>query len=114
MTMIGHDNSNDEKVGGSSMRRISTAACSDKRQVRSPTDHFKRLLEEACPNHTYHDRHKLKDCGMMRNFMTSGSVIWGAGAELNEDSDGSDTMPFPGENIILTVYGVPPPHTHTH
>jgi hypothetical protein len=39
-----------------------------------PIDYFKRLLEEACPNHTYRVRHKLKDCSMMRSFMTSGSL----------------------------------------
>jgi hypothetical protein len=35
---------------------------------------YKRLLEEACPNHAYPIRHKLKDCNMMWSFMISGSV----------------------------------------
>jgi hypothetical protein len=39
-----------------------------------PTNHFKRLLEEAYPNHAYPVRHKLKDCDMMRSFMTSGTL----------------------------------------
>jgi hypothetical protein len=42
--------------------------------MRPPIDQFKRLLEEAYPNHSYTVRHKLKDCGMMRIFMTSGSL----------------------------------------
>jgi hypothetical protein len=33
--------------------------------ARSHTYYFKRLLEEAWPNHAYPIRHKLKDCGMM-------------------------------------------------
>jgi hypothetical protein len=37
-----------------------------------PTYHFERLLEEACPNHTYPVKHKLKECDIMKNFMTSG------------------------------------------
>jgi hypothetical protein len=41
-----------------------------------PTNYIKRLLEEACPNHTYLIRKKLKDSGMMRSFMTSGSHTW--------------------------------------
>jgi hypothetical protein len=61
-------------------------------------DHFKRLLEEACPNHAYPIRHKLKDCGMMRSFMT-----WGA--ELGQDPGRSDTTPFPRENTVIMVYG---------
>jgi hypothetical protein len=40
--------------------------------LRMPTYHFERLLEEACPNHTYPVKHKLKECDIMKNFMTSG------------------------------------------
>jgi hypothetical protein len=43
------------------MRCISIATLSNKRQVRPPKDHFKRLLNEACPKHAYPIRHKLKD-----------------------------------------------------
>jgi hypothetical protein len=86
---------------GSDMRHILTAARGDKHQARPPKDHFKRLLEEACPNHAYPVRHKLKDCSMMRSFTTLGSLTWGA--ELDEGSDGSGTMPFPEENAIMVV-----------
>jgi hypothetical protein len=44
---------NDGEAGGFGRTRASTAARSDKRQAWSPTDHLKRLLEEACPNHAY-------------------------------------------------------------
>jgi hypothetical protein len=73
-TTTNHNDDNDGKVGGSSMRHISTTAHGDKHQARPPMDHFKSLLEEACPNHTYLVRHKLKDYGMRRSFMTSGSL----------------------------------------
>jgi hypothetical protein len=66
------------------------------------TDHFKRLLEKACPNNAYLIRHKLNDCNMMRSFMASGSLTWGA--ELDEGPDGSDMMHFLEENVVLTVY----------
>jgi hypothetical protein len=87
--------------------RISTTMHSDKHPIRPPTDHFNRLLEEACPNHAYPVRHKLKDCGMMRSFMTLGSLTWGA--ELDEGSDRSDTVPFLKENAIMAVYWGRPP-----
>jgi hypothetical protein len=90
----GHDDSNDREAGGSGVRHCSTAARNDKCHARPPTDHFKRLLEEACPNHAYPVRHKLKESSMMRNFMTSGSLTWGA--ELYEGPNRSDMMPFPG------------------
>jgi hypothetical protein len=43
-------------------------------QSQPPTGHFERLLKAACPNHTYPIRHKLKKCGMMKNFMTAGAL----------------------------------------
>jgi hypothetical protein len=39
-------------------------------------DLIKRLPEEAYPNHAYPVSHKLKECSMMRSFMTSGSLAW--------------------------------------
>jgi hypothetical protein len=103
MNTIDHDNDNDGKAGDSDVRQISTTTHSDKRQAGLHTYHFKRLLVEACPNYAYPIRHKLKDCGMMRSFMTSGSLTWGV--EFDEDPSGSDTMPFPEENAVMTVYG---------
>jgi hypothetical protein len=94
-------NDNDSMAGGSDMRCLSTTTGSDKHQARPPTDHFKWLLEEACPNHIYPIRHKLKDCGMMRIFMTSGSLTWGE--ELDEGPDRSDTTPFPEEKVIMSA-----------
>jgi hypothetical protein len=43
----------------------------------------------------------------MKNFMTSGSLT--QGMELEEDSDGSDTTPFPREDMIMMVYDGRPP-----
>jgi hypothetical protein len=51
----------------------------------------------------YPIRYKLKDCGMMRSFMTSGSLTWCA--ELDKGSNESDMTPFPEENTVMTVYG---------
>jgi hypothetical protein len=62
-------------------------------------DHSKKLLEEACSNRAYPIRHKLKDCGIMRSFMTSRFLTWGA--ELDECLDGSDMTPFPEKTSSL-------------
>jgi hypothetical protein len=87
---------------------IAPATDRDKRQARPPTNHFKRLLNEACPNHAYPVRHKLKDCDMMKSFMISGSLT--RGMELDQNPGRSDMMPFPREDIVMTVYdGRPPP-----
>jgi hypothetical protein len=89
------------------MRCTTTTTHSDKCLTRPPMDHYKRLLEEACPNHAYPVSHKLKDCGMMRRFMTLGSLAYGT--ELDEGLDVSDTTLLPGENAVMTVYGGCPP-----
>jgi hypothetical protein len=89
------------------MRCISTTTRSGKCPVRPPTHYSKRLLDENCPNHAYPIRHKLKDYGIMRSFMTSGSLT--CGAELHEVLDGSNTTPFPEENAAMTVYRECPP-----
>jgi hypothetical protein len=105
--MTDHDDGNDGEAGDSSVRCILTATHGNKCQARLPTDHFKGLLEEAYKKHVYPFRHKLKDCGMMRSFVTLGSLT--RGLELDEDPDRSDTTPFPGENVVMAGYGGRPP-----
>jgi hypothetical protein len=62
-----HDEGNDKKAGGSGGGHIATISHSNKHHMRPPTDHFKRLIEEACTNHAYPVRHKLKDYGKMKS-----------------------------------------------
>jgi hypothetical protein len=84
------------------MVHVVMAAGSGKRPTRPPTYHFERLLEKACPNHTYPVKHKLRDCGMMKNFMVSESLT--QSMELDEFPNEDNTMPFPGENVVITIY----------
>jgi hypothetical protein len=102
MAASDYDNGNNEKADDSDMGSVMTAMCSGKRQVHLPTDHIKRLLEEAYPNHMYPIKHELKDGDMMRNFMASGSLT--RGRELEENPGRSDAMPFSGEDAVVTVY----------
>jgi hypothetical protein len=44
-----------------------------KHQRWPPKDHFKKLLKATYPHHSYSVKHKLKDCTMIKNFMTSGA-----------------------------------------
>jgi hypothetical protein len=66
------------------------------------TDHFERLLEEACLNHVYSIKSKLKDCDMMKIFMTTGSLT--RGKEPEGDSSEKGMTPIPGEEVVMTVY----------
>jgi hypothetical protein len=94
--VVNYDDDNDKKVDGSGMECVVTAVHSLKRQAWPLMDHFERLLKEAYPNHVYPIKHKLKDCNMRKNFMTSGTLT--QSRELGEDSGRSDTMPFLGED----------------
>jgi hypothetical protein len=57
------------------MVRTMAATGSGKCQAQPPTDHFEKLMEETCLNHTYPVKHKLRDYDMIKNLMTSGSVV---------------------------------------
>jgi hypothetical protein len=107
-----YDNDDDnKKADDSDMECIVTTACSSKHQAWPLTDHFERLLEEVCPNHAYPIKHKLKNCGMIKNFITLGSLIWDK--EPEEVPGKSDAMPFPREDAVMTVYdGCPPLGRH--
>jgi hypothetical protein len=104
---VGHGDDHGWEAISYGMGHAFAAMCSIKCWERTPTNHFKRPLEEACPNHAFLVRHKHKQCGMMRSFMTSGSLSWGT--EPNEGPDGSDAKPFPEENAIMTILGGHPP-----
>jgi hypothetical protein len=47
-------------------------------------------------------KHKLKDYGMMKSFITSGSLT--RDKEPVDDPDGCDMMPFPREDAVVMVY----------
>jgi hypothetical protein len=74
-------------------------------------DHFDKLLEETCLNPAYPIKHKLRDCGMMKSFMTSGSLS--RGMEVDKVPNEGDAMPFPREDAVMTIYnGHPSPGMH--
>jgi hypothetical protein len=90
------------------MAPTAVAAGNGKHQARPPTENFKKCLEETCPNHAYPIKHKLKGCNMMKNFMASGSLT--RGMEVDEVLSEGDTMPFPKEDTVMTIYdGRPSP-----
>jgi hypothetical protein len=89
----------DKKVGSSDMECVMIATHNGKSHLRPLIDHFERLLEEACSNHAYPVKDKLKYIIMIKNFMTSGSLT--QDKEPEEEQGGSDVMPFPGEDTVV-------------
>jgi hypothetical protein len=86
---------------------MATAEHDIKRQTWLPADHFEKLLKATCPNHMYPIKHKLKECTMMKNYMTTGTF-----ARSNKpegDSTGKVATPFPEENAVMSICGRPAP-----
>ena len=66
----------------------SLVAAIDRKGGRKPMEgtpnHFKKLLEGPCPNHAFLVKHLLKDCSLMRWFLSGGS---------NKGEHGKDPAP---------------------
>jgi hypothetical protein len=86
------DSGINERTGGSSAEHAAEVV-GNKRQVRPPKDHSKKLLKETCSNHAYAIKHKLRDCRLMKSFMTTGSLSWGM--EVDEAPSRMMQCPFP-------------------
>jgi hypothetical protein len=57
----------------------------------------------ACLNHAYLVKHKLKDCTIMKNFMTMGTLSKGKKPE--RDLGGIGTASSHGEAAVMMIYG---------
>jgi hypothetical protein len=107
MTMIDHD---DGKAGRSGGGGGVPRGCPVQQQASGEAAYRppQKTPRGDLPNHAYPIRHKLKN----ESFMISGFLT--QGTELEEDPGGSDTMPFPREDAIMTVYGGCPPPRRCH
>jgi hypothetical protein len=48
-------------------------------------------------------RHNLKECSMMKNYMTTGALTKGKKPE--DDAAQKATASFPGEKAVMSIYG---------
>jgi hypothetical protein len=94
-------NDSDEVLVAAAMRYF-------KFQEWQPVSHFEKLLEVTYPNHAYPVRHKLKECNMMKNYMTTGPFTKGKKPE--DDPIGMAVAPFLEEKKVMSIYGGLTPH----
>jgi hypothetical protein len=97
------DNDDGKKADGSDEEHVVAAESNFKRQARLPNDHFKKS-----PNHTYRTKDKIKKCTMIKNYMISRDLAKGKKSE--GDPGGKAVAPFPGEEVVMSVYDGPIPH----
>ena len=86
-------------------------AAADRKGARNPVEgtpnHFKKLLEGQCPNHAFPVKHLLKDCSLMRWFLSRGSNKGEQGKEpapTMDDTEEKDND-FPTPDDCLMIFG---------
>jgi hypothetical protein len=65
-------------------------------------DVFKKLLEVSCPHYSYPVKNKLKDCTMMKKFMTSGA--FSKGRKLGGEPGGKSVVLILGEVEVMAIF----------
>jgi hypothetical protein len=99
------NNNGGEEADSSGEGFIAAVECDFKRQTWPPIDHFKKLLDATCSHLPYPVKHKLKlkDCTMIKKFMTSGAPS--RGSKLGGNPGGKSAAPIPEEAEVMTIFG---------
>ena len=92
-------------------RNNSLVAAADRKGGRKPTEgtpnHFEKMLEGLCPNHTFPVKHLLKDYGLMHKFLAGSANKGEQGKEptptANDAEEKDDDFPMP--NGCLMIFG---------
>jgi hypothetical protein len=66
-------NNGNEEIEDSDEECVVTAERNFKWRTRTPKDHFEKILEATSPHHPYPVKHNLRDCSMMKKFMSLGA-----------------------------------------
>ena len=107
----GASNRSTKRKNKKQWREDSLVAAADRKGGRKPTEgtlnHFKKLLEGSCPNHAFPVKHLLKDCNLMRRFLSGGSNKGEQGKEpapTTDDAKEKDNN-FPTSDGCLMIFG---------
>jgi hypothetical protein len=85
--MTSNDGNTGKEIENSNEEFIAAAERDFKQCTIPPKDHFEKILEATYPHHPYPIRHKLRDCTMMRRFISSAGTPPGDD-ELTRDPRG--------------------------
>jgi hypothetical protein len=105
VVVVASNGDSDEEAGDSDEECVAAAERDFKHQTWPPKDHFEILLEAIRPHHLYPVKYKLKDCTMMKNFMTSGA--FSKGKKPGGDSGGKGVAPILGEVEVTAIFDSP-------
>ena len=86
-------------------------AAANRKGGRKPTEgtpnHFEKLLEGLCLNHAFPVKHLLKDCSLMRQFLSRGSNKGEQGKDPTPTMDDTEAKDdgFSMLNNCLMIFG---------
>jgi hypothetical protein len=85
-----------------------TECMGKKRSVEGTLDHFEKMLKGPCHNHANPVKHAYKDCGLMKKFLSRGSM---KGTRKKPDLPGDDAEEkedtFLEETSCLMIFSGP-------
>jgi hypothetical protein len=90
-----------EEIKDSYEEFVATTKLDFKRCTGPPKDHFEKILEVVYPHNPYPIKHKLRDCTMIKRFMTSGAPP--GGDEPTRDSRVRVTVLVPKAVEVTTI-----------
>ena len=78
-----------------------------RKPMEGTLNHFENLLEGPCPNHAFPVKHLLKDCGLMRKFLSESSNKGEQGKEPAPTVDNAEEKDdgFPMPDGCLMIFG---------
>ena len=107
----GTSNRSAKRKNKKQQREDSLMAAADRKGGRKPKEgtlnHFEKLLQGPWPNHAFPVKHLLKDCSLMRRFLSEGSNKGEHGKDPDptmEDTEGKDGG-FPTLDGCLMIFG---------
>jgi hypothetical protein len=103
VAIMASDDNDEEKADDSGKEYVMAVKHDFKHKTWQQKDHFKKLHKATRPNHSYLVKHKLKDCTVMKNFMTSVALL--KCRKLEGDPGGKDATPIPEEVEVMTIFG---------
>ena len=105
----GTSNRSTKRKNKKQWHKDSLMAAADRKGGRKPTEgtanHFEKLLEGPCSNHAFSVKHLLKDCSLMRWFLSGGSNKGEHGKDpaptVNDAEEKNDCFPTPDDYLMI-------------
>ena len=105
----GTSNRSAKRKNKKQQREDSLMAAADRmggwKPMEGTPNHFEKLLKGSCPNHAFPVKHLLKDCSLMRRFLSGGSNKGEQGKDppptMDDAEEKDDDFPMPDGCLMI-------------